>query len=264
MYICILIGNRTSEHIKIMKNFLFLFLFVAMLVSCKSPQDKILSSVDNYIINNFVPKLKDPKSYEPIKSTIIDTLTNHQFIEHTISRMELLSELNRSPLDTNKIDVNNPPKNEYTTKLLQLKEQLKTSDNNIACIKVKHEFRAKNGFGALDVSEIYVTYMVNTGEFEISEYPTSGLDPAAKEHVKDSIDKILSLDELNTIIMSTHDIEFSVRMADSIYIIGHPENDTVSTIIQHYDLKQMGLAWTEFNQNHMQLIKEIKDIVIKS
>jgi len=106
--------------------------------------------------------------------------------------------------------------------------------------------------------------LLTSKHFIVLDEPTSGLDPAAKEHVKDSIDKILSLDELNTIIMSTHDIEFSVRMADSIYIIGHPENDTVSTIIQHYDLKQMGLAWTEFNQNHMQLIKEIKDIVIKS
>ena len=54
-------------------------------------------------------------------------------------------------------------------------------------------------------------------------------------------------------------------MADSIYVIGHPSiNATYSTIIQHYDLKKMGLAWIQYNDSHRLLVDEIKNIVINS
>ncbi len=66
------------------------------------------------------------------------------------------------------------------------------------------------------------------------------------------------------IMNSTHNIEFAVEMADSIYILGFPEGENLSTIIKHYDLKQMGLAWTEYGQKHFELVKEIKEFMINS
>ena len=89
--------------------------------------------------------------------------------------------------------------------------------------------------------------ILTSKHFMVCDEITSGLDVGAKEKVKDSINKILDLDELNTVILATHDIEFAVSMADSIYIIGHTEpNATHSTIVKHYDLKQMGLAWQSY------------------
>ena len=69
---------------------------------------------------------------------------------------------------------------------------------------------------------------------------------------------------MNTIIFSTHDINLAVELADSIYLIGRPEGADYSTILKHYDLKQMGLAWTPYNAQHAALVAEIKNIVVNS
>jgi polar amino acid transport system ATP-binding protein len=54
-------------------------------------------------------------------------------------------------------------------------------------------------------------------------------------------------------------------MADSIYVIGRPEGVTdYSTIIKHYDLKQMGFAWTPLGDQHMSLVDDIKSLLLVS
>jgi len=108
-----------------------------------------------------------------------------------------------------------------------------------------------------------IEQMLTSKHFMILDEPTSGLDVSAIETVKKSFNRILESDEYNTIIFSTHNIEFAVEMADSIYIIGFQEGEDVSTIIKHFDLKAMGLAWA-YDSRHMELVKEIKDIIVKS
>ena len=100
--------------------------------------------------------------------------------------------------------------------------------------------------------------------FMIFDEPTSGLDIVAIDKVKKSFNKILESNEYNTIIFSTHNINFAVEMAESIYVIGFPEGENVSTIIKHYDLKAMGLAWKEFGAEHHQLVKDIKEVLRNS
>ncbi len=107
--------------------------------------------------------------------------------------------------------------------------------------------------------------MLTSKHFVVLDEPFSGLDVGNIEKVKASFERILSDDELNTIIFSTHDIRLAVELADSIYIIGHPEGVTdYSTIVKHYDLKQMGLAWLDYGEGHRQLVEEIKNIVVNS
>ena len=54
-------------------------------------------------------------------------------------------------------------------------------------------------------------------------------------------------------------------MADSIYVIGFPEGTTdYSTIVKHYDLKQMGLAWSEYDDRHREVFNDIKETMLKS
>lgn len=109
-----------------------------------------------------------------------------------------------------------------------------------------------------------IEQMLTSKHFMILDEPFSGLDVGNIEKVKESFKRILNDNEYNTIMFSTHDIRLAVELSDSIYILGHPEGETVSTIVKHFDLKEMGLAWTEYGNNHRILVNEIKDILLKS
>jgi polar amino acid transport system ATP-binding protein len=110
-----------------------------------------------------------------------------------------------------------------------------------------------------------IEQMLTSKHFMILDEPFSGLDVGNIEKVKESFGRILSADEYNTIIFSTHDIRLAVELADSIYIVGFPEGVTdYSTIVKHYDLKAMGLAWEPYGNGHRQIVTEIKELLLKS
>lgn len=110
-----------------------------------------------------------------------------------------------------------------------------------------------------------IEQILSSGHFMVLDEPISGLDIINIDDVKRSFELIMQDHELNTIIFSSHDINFAVEMADSIYVVGYPEGTTdYATIVKHYDLKEMGLAWTEFGMKHIELVKEIKEVFRKS
>lgn len=110
-----------------------------------------------------------------------------------------------------------------------------------------------------------IEQMLSSKNFMILDEPFSGLDVGNIEKVKQSFQRISDDNEFNTIMFSTHDIRLAAELADSIYIIGHPEGVTdYSTIIKHFDLKAMGLAWTQYGEGHRQLVSEIKELLLKS
>jgi polar amino acid transport system ATP-binding protein len=83
--------------------------------------------------------------------------------------------------------------------------------------------------------------------------------------IKLSFDRIKDDNEYNTIILSTHDIKLAIELADSIYVLGFPDGTTdYSTIVKHYDLKAMGLAWTEYGDKHRDVFHDIKELLLKS
>lgn len=110
-----------------------------------------------------------------------------------------------------------------------------------------------------------IEQMLSSKHFMILDEPFSGLDVGNIDKVKQSFERISNDNEYNTTIFSTHDIKLAVEMADSIYIIGFPEGITdYSTIVKHYDLKAMGLAWTEYGDGHRQLCVDIRELLLKS
>lgn len=110
-----------------------------------------------------------------------------------------------------------------------------------------------------------IEQMLTSKHFMILDEPFSGLDIGNIEKVKESFQKISDSDEFNTIIFSTHDIRLAVELADSIYVMGFPEGITdYSTILKHYDLKAMGLAWEPYGDGHRKVVADIKDLVLKS
>lgn len=112
--------------------------------------------------------------------------------------------------------------------------------------------------------------LLSSGYFMVLDEPFSGLDIGNIESVKKAFRLINESHELNTIIFSTHDIELAVELADSIYVVGYPTDEQgglvpVGTILQHYDLKKMGLAWWDkLTPEHYECVRQIREVMMRS
>lgn len=112
----------------------------------------------------------------------------------------------------------------------------------------------------------YLEKVMTNNMFMILDEPISGLDVVAVDNIKASMNKFKGMNELNTIIFSTHDINFAVEMADVIYVIGlkDPKVDTVSTVLKKFDLKELGLYGEKFGIKHLELSEEVKNVIRSS
>lgn len=111
--------------------------------------------------------------------------------------------------------------------------------------------------------------LLSSGYYMVLDEPFSGLDVGNIDNVKKAFQLINDSHELNTIIFSTHDIELAVELADSIYVLGYKSNgnglSSTGTILKHFDLKQMGLAWQgSFEAQHLECVKMIKELMLAS
>jgi ABC-type nitrate/sulfonate/bicarbonate transport system ATPase subunit len=110
-----------------------------------------------------------------------------------------------------------------------------------------------------------IEQLLSKKHFMILDEPFAGLDVGNIRDVKGSFSNILENHELNTILFSTHRLELAVELAESIYVIGFPTpKSECATIVKHYDLKEMGLAWQEFDSRHLALVKEIDEVMMNS
>jgi ABC-type nitrate/sulfonate/bicarbonate transport system ATPase subunit len=106
-----------------------------------------------------------------------------------------------------------------------------------------------------------------SSHFLLMDEPFSGLDPAAKATVCDTIRSLSTADELNTIIVVTHDIDSALRIADTIWLLGRELDQDGkpsggARIVEQYDLIARGLAWHENidgTVEFQQLSKELAD-----
>lgn len=105
-----------------------------------------------------------------------------------------------------------------------------------------------------------------SSHFLLMDEPFSGLDPRAKAKVCETILKISTLDELNTTIVVTHDIDASIVIADTIWLLGRDFDAQGKPIAgarikYKYDLIARGLAWhqgIEHTPEFFELSKELK------
>lgn len=110
-----------------------------------------------------------------------------------------------------------------------------------------------------------IEQILSSGHFMVLDEPFSGLDVGNIKDVKRSFELIQNDHELNTIIFSTHELRLAVELADSIYVVGYPEETKeYATIVKRFDLKEMGIAWTEFGQKHLDLMVEIEKTMMNS
>jgi ABC-type nitrate/sulfonate/bicarbonate transport system ATPase subunit len=95
--------------------------------------------------------------------------------------------------------------------------------------------------------------------FLLMDEPFSGLDVIAKHEVMHLISDVASIDELNTIIVTTHDVEAAVAVADTIWIMGrqYAADGTLlgAKMIDEIDLIEYGLAWNPAVEDHPNFLK---------
>lgn len=108
----------------------------------------------------------------------------------------------------------------------------------------------------------------------ILDEPFSGLDIAMIDEVKKIILEITTLDELNTVIIVSHDLTTTTAISDQLWLLA-PERDaagqclpgaTISTKHQ-YNLAQMGLAWQpgiEGRAEFAELVQHLKNEIRQS
>jgi ABC-type multidrug transport system ATPase subunit len=110
-----------------------------------------------------------------------------------------------------------------------------------------------------------IEQIICSHHFIIFDEPFSGLDVRNIDDVKNTFEKITATSELGTIIFSTHDIHLAVELADLIYVIGFEKEKGVckpgGTVVQSFDLMEMGLAWEEYGAPHRELNAQIQKLI---
>jgi ABC-type nitrate/sulfonate/bicarbonate transport system ATPase subunit len=110
--------------------------------------------------------------------------------------------------------------------------------------------------------------------FILMDEPFSGLDIIMEERTLQFILKVANMDDLNTVIVVTHDISAAVSICDHIWLLGR-DRDSEGNIIpgayikQEYDLIERGLCWEQLQPNAMtrpavaEFIREVKEAFLQ-
>jgi polar amino acid transport system ATP-binding protein/sulfate transport system ATP-binding protein len=110
-----------------------------------------------------------------------------------------------------------------------------------------HKFPAQLSGGQRQRVAIAQQVMSST-HFLLMDEPFSGLDLVQIQRVIELIHEVASADELNTIIVVTHDISAAIEIADTLWLLGR-DRDAQGQLVPgarvqtQYDLIERGLAW---------------------
>jgi polar amino acid transport system ATP-binding protein/sulfate transport system ATP-binding protein len=161
---------------------------------------------------------------------------------------------------------------------LMLGATKKEKDSKLARDKVMEML---NEFGLADKYNLYpaqlsggqrqrcaiIQQILCSEHFLLMDEPFSGLDLIMLEKTAELISKVSDMDELNTIIVVTHDVAAACSVADHLWLMGRSADESGnalpgSRIVKQYNLIDRGLCWqpgitsTEpFND----FVREVKD-----
>jgi polar amino acid transport system ATP-binding protein/sulfate transport system ATP-binding protein len=83
----------------------------------------------------------------------------------------------------------------------------------------------------------------------LMDEPFSGLDPEALDSVMRLIVEVANMDELNTIVLVTHDIRAAMAVSDTLHMLGRQRKDATlvpgARVLWSYDMVERGLAWKD-------------------
>ena len=109
---------------------------------------------------------------------------------------------------------------------------------------------------------VSIIQQVLTGnKFILLDEPFSGLDVLMVDKVINLLLKVSTLHELNTLIIVSHDIENSLAISDTAFILAKNDANEGATIVETIDLLSFGFAWDpaiRTNPAFQELVAKIK------
>jgi len=106
-----------------------------------------------------------------------------------------------------------------------------------------------------------IQQLLKGSDFILLDEPFSGLDVCMLDKVVELLLQVSLSGELKTLIIVSHDIETSVAISDTVFILGNEEGKTGATIKKEIDLIERDLAWQKNikkEKRFMDTIEEIK------
>lgn len=114
-----------------------------------------------------------------------------------------------------------------------------------------------------------IQQILSSDHYLLMDEPFSGLDPVMTYEMCSLIEEVANLDELNTIVVISHDITSTASIANLIWLLGYdydPQGNPItqngSTIKYIENLMDMGFCWRN-NRNELTSSKEFFDFVLK-
>lgn len=111
-----------------------------------------------------------------------------------------------------------------------------------------------------------IQQMLCNTHFLLMDEPFSGLDVKMKHEVCRFIHEVATVDELNTTIFTTHDIDTACMIADTIWVMGFEEDSNGvklpgAKIIKTFDMIERGLAWNPQAMSHPNFTPTVREIM---
>jgi hypothetical protein len=147
------------------KTILTLAIATVLLTSCSTPESSMISQADSFIKEAFVPKLKDPSSYESISTEIIDTIqVFNGYTDKTFSLWMAYSDSLRMTYEeiNEVLNKQNQTNREWSFETMDVtieywktcQTALPKDSNPHVQIRISHKYKAMNGFGLVSPHEV--------------------------------------------------------------------------------------------------------------
>lgn len=105
-----------------------------------------------------------------------------------------------------------------------------------------------------------IQQLLAADNFLLMDEPFSGLDVASKSRVIETVKRVTTTHEHNTVIFTTHDLEAAVRLADEVWVLGREEGKEGATVIERVDLISRGIAWHPDVDSHPLFFPTVKHL----
>lgn len=105
-----------------------------------------------------------------------------------------------------------------------------------------------------------IQQLLKDSHFLLLDEPFSGLDVCVLDKVVNMLLQVSLSDELKTLIIVSHDIETSVAISDTVFILGKEKGKAGATIKKEIDLIERDLAWQKNIKKEPAFIDTIDEI----
>lgn len=105
-----------------------------------------------------------------------------------------------------------------------------------------------------------IQQLLKGSDFILLDEPFSGLDVCMLDKAVELLLQVSLSDELKTLIIVSHDIETSVAISDTVFILGNEEGKAGATIKKEIDLIERDLAWQKNIQKEKRFMETIEEI----